>query len=163
MPTGHILLFMGALFVMFIGLAGIVLPILPGIPLIFAAAFLFALITDYTYIGWSAIGIFAALTGVGLILDWLSTAYGVKKMGGSWMGMLGAVIGMLAGLFTAGFAGLIIGSFIGAFVLEMAAGKNQQQAFRAGIGGFIGFIAGGFLKFVIGTIIIGTFVRKALF
>jgi uncharacterized protein YqgC (DUF456 family) len=161
----EITLFIIALIVMLIGLVGIILPILPGVPLIFGAAFFYALLTGFTTINSQILIIFALLTIISLFLDWLATALGVKKMGGSRAGMFGAFVGMIAGLFLpgVGIIGFIVGAFVGAFLFELLIGKEARDALRAGLGSFIGFLAGGLLKFVIGSVMIGIFIWHILF
>ena len=161
----EIVIFILALLVMLVGLAGIILPVVPGVPIIFIAALLYALLTDFATISSQTIIIFAVLTVLSLLLDWLATAVGVKKMGGSYIGMIGAFVGMIAGLLLpgVGIIGFVIGAFVGAFLFELLISKKAQVALRAGFGSFIGFIAGGLLKFVIGASMIGVFVREVLF
>jgi len=161
----EIVIFILALLVMLVGLAGIILPVVPGVPIIFIAALLYALLTDFATISSQTIIIFAVLTVLSLLLDWLATAVGVKKMGGSYIGMIGAFVGMIAGLLLpgVGIIGFVIGAFVGAFLFELLISKKAQVALRAGFGSFIGFIAGGLLKFVIGASMIGVFVWEVLF
>jgi uncharacterized protein YqgC (DUF456 family) len=161
----EILFFILALIIMFVGLIGIVLPILPGLPLIFGAAVFFSVVTGFRYIGAQTIIIFACLTLVGMILDYVATSLGVKKMGGSTVGMIGAFIGMIIGLLIlgAGIVGFIIGAFIGAVVCELLIGKESHNALKAGFGSFIGFLAGGVLRFAIGVIMVGIFFYQVLF
>jgi len=161
----EIVIFILALLVMLVGLAGIILPVIPGVPIIFGAAFLYALLTDFATISSQTIIIFAVLTVLSLLLDWLATAVGVKKMGGSYIGMIGAFVGMIVGLLLpgVGIIGFVIGAFVGAFLFEWLISKKAQVALRAGFGSFIGFIAGGLLKFVIGVAMIGLFVWEVLF
>lgn len=161
----EIIFFILALIIMLVGLLGIVLPVLPGVPMIFGAALLYGLITGFEVITGRIILIFAVLTAISLFLDWLATVVGVKKMGGSYFGMLGAFIGMIAGLMIPGMGvfGFIIGAFAGAFLFEIILGKNSRQAVRSGFGSFIGFIVGGVLRLVIGALMIGIFVQRVLF
>jgi uncharacterized protein YqgC (DUF456 family) len=161
----EILFFILALIIMLVGIIGIVLPILPGLPLIFGAALLFSIVTGFQYVGAKTIIIFACLTLIGMILDYVATALGVKKMGGSTIGMIGASIGMIVGLLIpgAGIFGFIIGAFIGAVVCELLVGKEARNALKAGFGSFIGFLAGGVLRFVIGVVMVGVFFYQVLF
>jgi len=158
-----IVLFIIAMIVMLVGLMGIIIPILPGVPLIFGSLLIYALITEFQEISVNVIIVCAILTAIAIITDWLSATYGVKKMGGSYFGMIGAFVGMIVGLLVGALVGLIIGAFLGAFILELLAGKEKHVALRAGIGSFLGFLAGGVMKFVIGTVIIGVFVWRTLF
>jgi len=125
----------------------------------------FSLLTGFEYLGWNIIIIFGILTVVSFVLDWLAATYGVKKMGGSKAGIIGAFIGMIAGLLLPGVGviGFIVGAFLGAFLLELLVNKESRTALRAGIGSFIGFLAGGVLKIVIALTMIAIFVYQVLF
>lgn len=164
MTWSEILLFVATLLVMLIGLAGVVLPVLPGVPIISAAALIYALLTDFNPIGAQTLLIFAILTILALVLDWAASVIGVRKMGGSRAGMIGALAGTIIGLLLpgAGIVGFIIGAFAGAYIMELLVNKNSRVALRAGLGSFLGFLAGGLLKFVIGSIMIGMFVWQVL-
>lgn len=158
-----IVLFIIAIVIMLIGLIGIAIPILPGVPLIFGALLVYSLITKFQEISINVLILSAVLTAVTIIIDWLSATYGVKKMGGSYFGMIGAFFGMIIGLLIGGILGLVAGAFFGAFLLELLAGREMNTALRAGLGSFFGFIAGGIIKFAIGAVIIGVFVWRTLF
>ncbi len=147
---------------MLIGLLGVVLPVVPGVPMIFGAALVYAILTDYADINSQIIILFGVMTIVSLVLDWVATAFGVKKMGGSYAGIIGAFLGMIVGFMIPGIGiiGFIIGAFVGAFLFELLVNKEAKTALRAGLGSFIGFIAGGLIKFVIGAAMIGIFVWK---
>ena len=163
MDFGEIILFIVCLIVMFVGLVGVVIPFLPGVPLVLVGTFLYGIITGFGVITWNIILIFIILTGFTFLLDWIATAYGVKKMGASKLGMVGAILGMIVGLFSGGLIGLIFGSFLGAFIFELLAGKTERQALKAGSGAFIGILLSGLAKFIIGSVMIGIFVWKVLF
>ena len=161
----EILFFILALIIMLVGVIGIILPILPGLPLIFGATLLFTIVTGFQYIGTKTIIIFAVLTILGTAIDYIVTSLGVKKMGGSTASMIGAFIGMIAGLMILGVGifGFIIGAFIGAVVVELLVGKEARNALKAGFGSFIGFLAGGVLRLVIGIAMVGIFLYQVLF
>lgn len=158
----QILLFIAALIVMMIGLAGIILPVLPGIPLIFAAAMAYAVITGFTKIHLNIVLILAGLTTLGLVIDYLANYFSVRKMGGSAAGAIGAVIGMIVGLFF-GLVWIIVLPFVFAVAFELITGREAHQAFKSGIGSFVGLVFGGLTRFIIGCVMIGIFVWKVLF
>jgi uncharacterized protein YqgC (DUF456 family) len=157
------LLFIGTLLIMLVGLAGVILPVIPGIPLIWVSAFVYGLVTGFEEINWSILGILAILTGFTIVLDYVANLYGAKRMGASRWGIIGALFGMLVGLFTAGLIGLLIGSFAGAVLGEILVGKTGSHALKAGIGTFLGFLGGTLIKFIVGSIMIGIFIWKVLF
>jgi uncharacterized protein YqgC (DUF456 family) len=140
-------------------LAGIVLPILPGVILIYAGMLLYGLMTGFATLDTN----FYLLQGMALLLtffiDYLATTAGTRRYGGSSRAAWGAAAGVLLGFFLGPF-GIIIGPFIGAVLAELTGGKKPEQAVRTGIGTLIGFLGGTFLKFVIALLmIIWFFVR----
>ncbi len=158
----EIILFVVALMVMIVGLAGVILPVLPGIPLIFAAALLYAILTGFREITLYIILIFAGMTVCGLVMDYVANYFSVRKMGGGKAGAIGAVVGLLIGVWF-GLVWIIILPFAFAVLFELAAGKEGRQALNAGIGAFVGLLFGGVLRFTIGCVMIGIFVWKVLF
>jgi uncharacterized protein YqgC (DUF456 family) len=161
----EIILFVSALIFMLVGLLGVILPVLPGIPMIFIVALFFSILTDFTYLSGQTIILLGILAIISLVLDWIATLFGVKKMGGSYFGVLGAFIGMIVGLLLPGVGifGFVIGAFIGAFLFELLINKESKKALKAGLGSFIGFLVGGVFKLVIGAAMIGIFVWNVLF
>lgn len=161
----EVIYFVLALVVMLFGLVGAVLPIIPGVPIIFAAMVIYAVLTGFATISGQTIVIFAVLTAASILLDWLAGSLGVRKMGGSTAGMIGAVLGTIVGLLIPG-AGLLIfilSAFIGAVVFEMMAGKKSRTALKAGLGSFFGFLAGTVIKLAIAVFMIVHFVWSILF
>jgi uncharacterized protein YqgC (DUF456 family) len=163
MNVGMIVLFIVTLALMLIGLAGTIIPMLPGLPIMWAGALLYAIFTGFKEIGWGYLITFGVLTIIMQALDYVANLYGAKKMGASGWGILGAFVGMLVGLFTGGVIGLLIGSFAGAILGEMLVGKTGSQALKAGVGTFLGFLGGTLIKFMVGCIMLGVFLWIVIF
>ncbi len=131
------------------GIAGSILPVIPGPPIGFVGMLLLRFtkyvetehLDTYTNLLW----IFAAVTIVVSVLDYFVPIWGTKKFGGSKAGTWGAAVGVVIGLFF-GPVGLILGPFLGAFIGEMMSGKDQKSSLKAGFGSLIGFIFGVALK-----------------
>jgi len=134
-----------------IGVLGSLLPILPGPPISYAGVLLLHF-TQYAQYSTRFLILFAVLTAVVAILDYVIPIWGTRKFGGSKYGTWGATIGVLAGIFM-GPVGMIVGPFIGAVVGEMIYGKKSNEAFHAGLGSFIGFITGTLMKIVLSVIL----------
>jgi len=145
-----------------IGLAGTVIPILPGVPIIWLGTVIFAVFTNFEKVGYWVIAFFTLLALFSIAIDYVANLYGAKKFGAGKWGVIGAFVGMVVGIITAGFIGLIIGPLIGAFVGELISGKEGAKAFKAGIGALVGFLGGVLVKLVIGLIMIGVFVWRVL-
>jgi uncharacterized protein YqgC (DUF456 family) len=163
MNIGMIGLFTLTMIIMLIGLAGTIVPMLPGLPVMWVGAFVYALVTGFEKIGWTYLGIFAALTALTTVLDYVANLYGARKMGASGWGVFGAFVGMLVGLFAGGLIGLVLGSFLGAILGEILVGKKGSLALKAGLGTFLGFLGGTLIKFVTGCAMIGIFLLEVLF
>ena len=88
----------------------------------------------------------AVFTALSFGLDYLATAFGAKRLGATWRGMVGAIVGGLIGLFFS-LPGIILGPFIGAVAAELLGGYRFEQATRAGAGAMVGLIAGAIGKF----------------
>lgn len=141
------------------GLVGSVLPLLPGPPLSYAGMLVLQLREEPAFtvrflIGWLIV------VGIVQALDYVVPLYGTKKFGGTKYGVWGCAIGLIAGLWF-GPAGIVAGPFVGAFVGEWLASKQSEQAFRAAVGSFIGFVFSTLLKLVI-CVVMGWYVVKAL-
>ena len=162
MNLANIIFFILALIIMLIGLAGVFIPVLPGVPIIFAGTAVFGIVTGFKLISFELILLFAAMTVFALLVDYLSNYIAVRKMGGSKAGAIGAVIGLITGIFIHWIA-IIILPFLLAVAFELIAGRKGGQALKAGTGAFIGILFGGLLRFIVGCIIIGIFVWTVLF
>jgi uncharacterized protein len=136
---------------MITGLLGSVLPILPGPPISYAGILLLHF-SSYAQYSARFLILYAALTAIVAVLDYIIPVWGTKHFGGSKYGTWGATIGVIVGLFI-GPAGLILGPFFGAFIGEIVAGRKFNEAFRAGFGSFIGFITGTLMKIVLSIIL----------
>ena len=124
-----------------VGMAGAVLPLLPGIPLIFFGLWLFAGVDHYRHLGWGWLLCIAAIGLFGLALDFASAALGAKRVGASPRAIFGALIGTLVGVFF-GLPGLLLGPFFGALLGEISAGRTFGQSANAGIATWIGLLFG---------------------
>jgi len=148
---------LGALCIL-IGILGSLLPILPGPPLSYAGILLLHF-SKYAQYSTRFLLLFGGLTVIVAVLDYVIPVWGTKQFGGSKYGTWGAAVGVLAGLFF-GPAGIIIGPFIGAVCGEMLSGRKTNEAFRAGFGSFIGFVAGTLMKIVLSAILAFYFFRE---
>jgi uncharacterized protein YqgC (DUF456 family) len=144
------------------GVAGAVLPILPGIPMIFGGIWLAAAVDDYQHLGWGwlvAIGIVGA---VGVALDFVSASLGAKKIGASPRALWGAGIGTTIGMFF-GLPGLLLGPFLGAVAGELWSGKSVLRSAHVGISTWFGMLLGIIAKAVLSFLMLGMAALALLF
>lgn len=156
MTTEQIIGLLLALLVMSIGTAGSILPGIPSTPLVVLAA-----LGHRLYFGEASVSNFmfvllVALMLLSLVMDHLASMLGAKKLGATWRGVLGAVVGAVFGIFFA-IPGIILGPFIGAALFEMAGGREWKEAARAGLGAVIGLFVGALGKLACCVAMMGLF------
>lgn len=122
-----------------VGIAGLVLPLIPGVPLLFGGLWLAAWIDGYAKVGGWIVLLLGVLALLAWLVDYVAAMLGVKKVGASGLAMAGAGVGALGGMFL-GLPGLILGPIVGAAAGEFIARKDQRQAARAGVAAGFGFI-----------------------
>lgn len=136
-----------ALVVMLIGCIGSFLPLVPGTPIVLVAAIAHKLVMNPRSAGWFALTILVGLTIFSLVLDYLASMYGAKRLGATRKGMVGAFVGLIIGLFF-NLPGILLGPFIGAGLFEMMGGRTWKPAMKAGAGATLGMFAGAVGKLV---------------
>lgn len=126
---------------MLAGVAGAVLPALPGAPLILVAAVVHRLLLPGYVSVWTIV-LLALLAALTVVADWALGAFGARKFGGTKWSLIGAPVGALLGL-PFGLVGIILGAVLGAAALEAAfAGRTAADALKAGLGAGLGVVAG---------------------
>ena len=143
------------------GLAGMLLPLLPGAPLLFLGLFCAAWAEDFRHVGLWTLLILAGLAGLTYLVEFFASILGAKNFGGSRRAMMGAAIGGVVGLFF-GFPGIVLGPFVGAVLGELSLQRTLDQASRAGFGTVVGMAVGVAGKFAIGIAMVGLFVLVRL-
>lgn len=143
-----------------IGLLGVILPILPGIPLAWLGLFIYAIGTGFDRLSIVTIVIFFILMLFTLILDFVAPMLGAKKYQASKLGIFGAFLGFTVGIFTFGFWGIILGPLIGAFLGELLVGRKPKQAFGSALGALLGFVAGTLFKIIVILVMAGFFIAS---
>jgi len=152
-----ILVILGFCFIM-VGLAGCIIPALPGPPLSYVALLLLE-VTRFGDYSDRFLIIAAIVTVVITVADYIVPVWGTKKWGGSTAGAIGSALGLLVGLFFSPI-GIIVGPFVGAVVGELTTGRKTNVALRSGFGSFIGFLFGTVMKFTVCIIFAYYFVKE---
>ncbi|HLB85146.1 MAG TPA: DUF456 domain-containing protein [Steroidobacteraceae bacterium] len=140
----------------FTGLAGSILPALPGVPLVFGGLLLAAWADDFQRVSWVVLVILGLMTVLSFAIDFAATAMGAKRVGASKLAIVGALIGTLGGL-VLGLPGLIFGPFVGAVTGEMLTHGEMQRATRAGFATWVGLIFGTLTKLALVFTMLGIF------
>jgi uncharacterized protein YqgC (DUF456 family) len=144
------------------GIAGTLLPGLPGTPLVFGGLLLAAWADGFQNVSVGAVIVLAALTTLAFCVDFISSSLGARGAGASRTAVVGAALGTLVGIFF-GFAGIVLGPFIGAVIGEFVARRSLAQAGRAGIATWIGFMLGIGVKLMLAFTMVGIFFLAYIF
>lgn len=142
-------IFIITLVVIIIGIAGTFLPLLPGVPLVFGAIAAYGWYEGFQLITPRYLVIIAGLAVLSLFVDYWSTYMGAKYFNSSKMGLWGAVLGSLLGLFIFPPLGLLICPWLGAITGELIQGNDLQKAMRSGLGAVIGLFSGIVFKMIL--------------
>ncbi len=156
------LMYIIAIILIIVGLAGTILPALPGLPLMFCGMLMGAWAGDFKEVGVWTIVLLAVLMLISVAVDFMATLMGAKRVGASKKAMLGAALGTFAGLFF-GIPGLLLGPFIGAVNGEMIDGKEWRIATKTGFGTWLGLAIGTALKLALAIGMLGIFVMALIF
>ena len=147
---------------MLVGVAGVVIPLLPGTTLILAAAIIHKLILP-TNLSWLAISFIALFWLISIVADIGGVMVGTKWFGGSKWGMAGASSGALVGVFFS-LPALVLGTIFGAIVAEkLVAKKTDREALRSGFGAATGFVISTVARLACATVMIGLFLIATLY
>ena len=138
------------------GLAGTVLPVVPGTALVLGGIVLGAWIDDFTRVGGATLAVIALLAVFAWVLDYVAGVLGAKKAGASGLALAGAAIGTVVGLFM-GFVGVLFMPLAGAALGELIARRDQLRAVHVGGATWLGILAGLLAKVVIAFMMIGVF------
>jgi uncharacterized protein len=152
-----VLLWLLVVALVLVGLAGAVLPALPGVPLVFAGLWLAAWIDGYANVSGWTVGVLGVLTLLAVAVDFVATALGAKRVGASRQAIAGAALGTFVGVFF-GLPGLLLGPFIGAVGGEMIARGRMGQAMDVGIATWMGLLFGTLAKLALSLAMVGLFV-----
>ena len=149
-----------AIVLMIAGIAGCLLPVLPGPPLSYLGLVVLHF-TRFADISRNLFIILAIVAIVVTVIDYVVPIWGTRRFGGSKYGMRGATVGLIIGLFLGPF-GIIIGPFIGAVVGELIFKDDIKYALKAGFGSLLGFLTGVGLKLAASLLITFYFVKALI-
>jgi uncharacterized protein len=144
-----------------VGLAGTVLPVLPGTILVWGGIVLGAWIDDFTRVGMTTVVVVSVLAVLAWGLDYVAGLLGAQKAGASKLALLGAAVGTVLGIFM-GLVGVFFMPLVGAAVGEYLAQKDHTRAVKVGVATWIGIMVGLIAKVVLAFIMVGIFVAALL-
>ena len=139
-----------------LGLAGTVLPVLPGTLLVWAGIVLGAWIDDFSRVGVTTVVVISVLAVLAWALDFVAGLLGAKRAGASKLALIGAAVGTVVGIFM-GLVGVLFMPLVGAAIGEYWAQKDQQRAAKVAVATWLGLMLGMVAKVVLSFVMVGIF------
>ena len=143
------------------GIAGTVVPVLPGVPLVFVGMLLAAWADHFQHIGAVTLTVLGVLCALALLIDFVAGLLGAKHVGASTRALWGATLGAVVGLFF-GLPGILLGPFLGAALGELTLGRELAHATRVGVGTWLGLLFGTLAKIALCFTMLGIFALRLL-
>ena len=157
----NLLWYVVAAVLILVGIAGAVVPALPGVPLVFAGMWLAASVGGYSLIGTPTLILLGILAGLAVLIDFVAGILGARHVAASRRALWGAMIGTFVGMFF-GLAGLLLGPFIGALLGEASAGGTVRRSTEVGVATWVGLLFGTVAKVGLSFTMLGVFVAALL-
>ena len=157
----NLLWYGAAAILILVGIAGAVLPALPGVPMVFAGMWLAASVDGYSLIGTGTVVLLGILAGIAVFVDFVAGILGARRVAASRTALWGAMIGTFAGIFF-GLAGLLLGPFLGALIGEAAAGGTVRRSTEVGVATWMGLLFGTVAKVGLSFTMLGVFTAALL-
>lgn len=149
-------LWFGSAALILLGLAGTVLPVLPGTLLVWGGVLLGAWIDDFTRVSIGTMVVITVLAVLAWGLDFVAGLMGAKRAGASKWALIGAAVGTVVGIFM-GLVGVLFMPLVGAAVGEYWAQKDQQRAAKVAFATWLGLMIGMLAKVVLSFVMVGIF------
>lgn len=144
-----------------VGLLGTFLPVLPGLPVMFAGMWLAAWADDFQRVGVGTLVVLGLLVLLSIVVDFAASMIGARRVGASGKAIWGAGIGSVVGLFF-GLPGLLAGPFLGASLGELWHGRQFRMATRVGFGTWLGLLLGAIFKLLLALAMLAIFFAMLL-
>lgn len=145
-----------------VGVAGTMLPALPGTAFVLGGIVLGAWIDDFTRVPVWVVVLCTVLAVLAWVLDYVAGLMGARRAGASKQALIGAAVGTVVGLFM-GIVGVLFMPLVGAAVGEYLARKDERQALQVGVATWLGIMAGLLAKVVLAFMMIGIFIVALVF
>ncbi len=139
-----------------VGLAGTVLPLLPGTLLVWAGLLLGAWIDDFTRVSALTVVFITLLAALAWALDFVAGLMGAKRAGAAKLALVGAAAGTVVGIFM-GLVGVLFMPLVGAAIGQYWAQGDQQRAAKVAFATWLGLMLGMVAKVAISFVMVGIF------
>ena len=142
------------LLTMLVGLLGLLIPIFPGLVIIWIGALAYGLITGFEFPAWLLFSILTVIMIAGSLLDNFVMGKQAHKQGASWLSIVLAILFGIIGTFIIPIIGGFLGAILAMFIAEWIRRKNWRDAINATTGLAVGCGWAVVLRFGLGVVMI---------
>lgn len=160
MNVAHLILFLASLVIIGVGLLGLITPSLPGMTLIWAGLFLYGGITRFEVLDLEFFLLASLIVIVTFFLDYASTVWKTRAIGGERWALLGAIAGALIGVLLQSWVLMILLAAVFAFTSQLLFGKMYLYTVELSRMTIIGIVSGTLLRIVAGVALLALFIWK---
>ncbi|MFT7476243.1 MAG: hypothetical protein ACI81L_003192 [Verrucomicrobiales bacterium] len=142
------------LVLMLVGLIGTLLPVLPGILLMWGSAVAYGFFVGFSPIGIAVIVIVTALSAAAVVLAVMVPKRAAADAGASWKSQLAAALGAVVGFFVIPIVGILVGAIVGIGLAEYYEKRDWELTKTSTIAVAKGFGISAIVQFGIGFFIL---------
>lgn len=139
---------------MVVGLCGVVVPVLPGLMLMWVAALVYGFAVGWSSLGYAVMALFTVAVAISLVTSFVIPRRAAADGGASGWAQLGAIVGAVAGFFVIPVVGVIVGALVGLFVVEWGLKGDRREAWTATVATAKGFGLSALIDFGIGLVML---------
>ena len=143
---------------MLVGVIGTVLPFLPGLPIVWAAALFYGIVAGFGAVGWISFAIITALAILGMVAGFVLPHRRVKEGGAPFPTVVAGIVGGVIGFFAIPVIGLPLGAVVGVLLAERLRSSDWRVAWASTKNLIVGFGLGALAQVGCGLAMIATWV-----
>ena len=147
---------------MFISLLGVLLPLVPGVALIWLVALIYAIAEGFKNIDPITMIVLSVIALPGISADIWVSSLGAKAGGASLWSIVASLVGGVVGFLISTLPGAIIGALVGLVAVELFRAKDWRQALKASGGWIAGWLLSAVVQIITGVIMIAIFWWQAM-
>ena len=154
--------FLLGLILILVGFVGIIIPFIPGIPIMWLGALAYGAMTGFRELTWPWMLIITLIALASITLDFILSAIMARKFGGSRLASLGSLLGGILGTLYLGAFGALLGAFGGAALTDLPVNRSIRKALRSGAGAVVGFVLALMVDLTSGIAILAIYLLTAI-
>ncbi len=155
---GYVLMFLGVVFA--------IIPILPGAPMVWVGALVYAWSHNFDGVSWPLLIVLGVIALISQVSEFLITTMATRRAGATWKTVVGAMVGGILGAAIFSIPVPIIGTLVGAalgatlgvFTIELLRRRMLALALKTSAAYLTGCLVGRVVEVSLCLIMIGVFV-----